>query len=587
MTDGQATLSVIDSQFYLHTLLADTPSLRTYRATHGSGIEMVVKIVYRSDHFFDRLARLYALDDSPYFSHCICNYPPLSQSGVDPLTGYQEPLPEGVEREQVGVLVLEWVDGIPFEQLLVSADPMERVDALMELALALKDLERAGMCHGKLALDHLLVEQESRELKIIGLALDPPQWVEGEEHRPPLGLAEDLGWVASCLLQRLDSAGKAVRRFQRRCQHLSTDVTAQELYDLLKQVRRRQMPRRNLEIIAGFFRPLHLAGWAMFIWCSSLLINHLLGDGDLPIQKRRVELLQQETASDAELVIALRHLYESAEDPAFRELLAKDIAQRTRGDVIRFDERDAATPIAVLALKHKPAIIGRERLVRIGDWLQLGNTYGYVAAIEFNRVKLIFEDAYSYHLFERPRSFFGLIYGSEIVVVWENEKNLDRLLGAVAELFELDYVHAAVQAQGELPELAGQVSGIFEARGGFDTFLEELGEAISVRVEGNKLIYHARPDTVPVYLKFYFFTMADRPIERFAAYLETIVGMPVRVSDQLSNKKLTLDAYNATWQELIQQAGLSYTLSKENQLLVMTLEPRLDTFVSHETGAIK
>lgn len=587
MTDGQAALSVIDNQFYLHTLLADTPSLRTYRATHGSGIEMVVKIVYRSDHFFDRLARLYALDDSPYFSHCICNYPPFAVSGVDPLVGYLEPLPEGVVREQVGVLVLEWVDGLPFEQLLVSADPMERVDALMELTLALKDLERAGMCHGKLELGHLLVEQESRELKIIGLALDPPHWFEGDERRPPLGFVADLAWVTGCLLQRLDGAGKAVRRFQRRCQQSAAEVTAGELYNLLKQVRRRLMPRRNLEIIAGFFRPLHLVGWALFIWCSSLMINRLLGDGDLPIQKRRIQILHQEKASASEQVIALRHLYDSAEDPVFRELLAKDIAQFTRREVIRFDERDAAAPIAVLALKHKPAIIGRERLVRIGDWLQLGETYGYVAAIEFNRVKLIFEDAYSYHLFERPRSFAGLIYGSEIVVVWENEKNLDRLLGAVAELFELEYVNRASQLPGEQPGLAGQVSGIFEARGGFDTFLEELGEAISVRVEGNKLIYQARPDTVPVYQKFYFFTMADRPIERFAAYLETIVGMPVRVSDELANKKLTLDVYNATWQELLQHAGLSYTLSKEKQLLVMTLEPRQETFVSHETGAIK
>ncbi len=586
MRDGNPTISVIDGQFFLHSLLGDAPWGRTYRATHASGMEMVVKLVYRADHFFDRLARLYALDGSAYFSHCLCNYPPLAYASADPLAGYQEPLPDGVDRAQVGVLVLEWIDGSPFEQLLERADPMERVDALLELTLALLDLERAGMCHGSLAQGHLLIEQDSRELKIIGLALDPPGWSENDFRQPPLGLAQDLAWVAGSLAQRLD-VGKKIRRFQRSCQQPGAEVSASQLYTLLKQVRRRSMPRRNLEIIAGFFRPLHLVGWMLFIWFSSLLINRLLGDGELPIQKRRIQILHQERVADATRIAELRHLYDAAEDPTFRELLAKDIAQYTRANIIHFDAHDAATPIAVLALKRNPAIIGKQQLVRIGDWLQLDHSFGYVAAIEFNRVKLVLEDAYSWHLFERPRSFLGLSYGSEIAVVWENEHNLDRLLSAVAQLFDLQYVHTEINLPGEMPGLAGKVSGIFEARGGFDTFLEELNQAITVRVEGNKLIYQARPNTVPVYIKYYFFIMEDRPVESFASFIEGAVGMPVRVSDQLANKMLTLAVYNATWQELITQAGLSYSLDKEGQTLVMTLEPRQDAFVSQETGAIK
>lgn len=238
MGDGNPSISVIDGQFFLQTLLADAPWGRTYRATHASGMEVVVKLVYRAEHFFDRLARLYALEGSAYFSHCLCNYPPLAYGAGDPLVGYLEPLPRDIDPSQIGVLVLEWIDGTPFAQLLERADPMERVDALLELTLALLDLERAGMCHGRLAHDHLLIEQDSRELKIIGLALDPPGWCEDDFRQPPLGLAHDLAWVAGSLAQGLD-VGQKIRRFQRRCEQPGAEVSAGELYGLLKQVRRR------------------------------------------------------------------------------------------------------------------------------------------------------------------------------------------------------------------------------------------------------------------------------------------------------------------------------------------------------------
>ena len=575
--ENNATVAILDDQFHLHTFLGAKPGVRTYRATHISGREVAVKLISDPATFFDSLARLYAVDYSPYFARCLYNYPPASASGlVPPLAPAACELMPDQPQEHLGVLVIEWVEGEPLNKALADADEMEKVDGLLELSFALRALHKVGICHGSLKPGNVFFDGETGELRMIGLGADPQWWKEADDVAMARGICEDTHLMAKHFLDLPRKTGFAFRKFRRACLHQDyrRRPNLEVMQQQIRKLRSLNTPRRSLEILFGFLKPMHVFSWFLVIFLASHFMSRLMGDGDAPFQKQRAAILENKKTTGPDRVQQLRQLYGISEDPIFRDYLADDISQYTVENVVVLSPEDAARPIAVLAFKNEPAVVGRHHLIRIGDWVEVADRFGYVAAIEYNRIKIVHEDAYSWHLFERPRNFQGLILGTEVVVVWNNENNLDRLLEGCAELFSLTYIHKKPIGESGYSSLAGKVSGIFPAKGGFDSFLTELHETIDVTVQGSDLVYRHVATEVPVYYKAFAIILEGRTLGSITSSIERILGIPVRINPELLQEKVSIKLYNVTWKEILESLDLTYTLVNEGNQPVLLLEKR-------------
>lgn len=578
-TAEHATLAVLDGQFYLHTLVDESSDHRVFHATHLSGEDFAVKIIPDASDFFDVLARLYAVDHSPYFSKCICNYPPGSIAGKPlPLSGELAELVPGADPEQTGILVLEWVEGIPLLDTFEDADEMEKVNGLLELTLALKDLHKNQICHGNLKPENVLMEEDSGEVRLIGLSKDPDWWMEGDEALLRKGMATDVKDLALHFLNAPKDPGRAFKQFRSACTH-SDELkrpclnTAQKHIKLLRQ---RHTPRKSLEIMFGFLKPLHVLTWLVFVWGASMAINRLMGDGTVPLARQRVDIISDKKMSAHERVTALREVYALSSDDDFRARLAKDISECTRPFITERDAQlsdiDAAWPIAVLAFRDKPAVIARERLIRIGDWVGVDQRFGFVEDIQYSRIKIVYENAHSWHFFERPDDFQGLTFGTEVAIVWRNENNLDRLLEGMAHLFDMEYIRLAPEGDEALPAFTGHVSGVFPAAGGFSTFIKELNHAIDVRVENNMLVFRPSRTRLPVYWRAFFLNLEGRDLASIAGSLSAKLGVTVKIEDELGREKTDKTLYNISWQELVKVLGLKYRIESKKDQILLVLE---------------
>ena len=578
---SQATIAVLDGSFHIHTRLGGSGRCRVYGATHVSGEEVVVKLIHGEGPFFDELARLYALDDCPYAVGHLHHYPPVSTGGQAlPLTGRVDELLQELcpaNDPSLGLLVLDYVDGQDFATYLAEADLLAKIDSLMELTYALEAIRSRGVVHGNLDANHVLMDRQTGELRLVGLGEDPDIEATTEIDQAPFrnSFAKDIKAFGD-FLELARTPKWRMAKLARACRDPLPErrPSVATITGKLRRLRERNLPRRSLEIWFGFLKPLHVLAWLVFIFSSSMTINWLMGDGELPIAQKRARLLQEEGMLPNERVAQLRQLYrEAAEDSEFRMLLAKDLAAYTQQlPVIKFSQKDAHTPIAVLAFKDEPAVIGRGFVARIGDWVELdertqkplpynqvNKRYGYLTQIEFNRIRIDYEDAYSWHYFKKPRLFTGGHLGTEIAVVWHNEDNLDALLEGLATLMSLDY--EAKDEDEKLP-LGRRVAGIFPSKGGLNAFLDQLQEVLMVDVDDRRLIYRGSRTLFPMYFRFMMVHVRDN--KDLAKILESVLAYSVGMDKGLSKLPFEV-AFNITWQELLQQANLALSMETDKE----------------------
>ena len=556
-------VAVLDQQFHIHTYLGGGRYTRVYKATHNTGVDVVIKFVLKADGFFEELSRLYATDDSLYFCSCLFNYPPLKFSEAPlPLDRPAEELfqSSGVaaadcDWDQVGILVLEYIDGRPLVEEWAGFSEMAKTNVLLEVAYALEELHQSGECHGDLSHANVLIERENHEIKIIDFGHNPlaasQDMAEGERALMA-GCGADMSMFARNFLSQLRWPGWKMRRFASRCRRAPLEVrpTAVDAQRQLKLVRKRLSPKRNLEILYSFFRPVNLACWVGLVFGSTFLISNMRNK---PINQRRADLLSNTKMAPAKKVDAFRELLTKAPDKHIRELIVDDIA--THSDLEHpklMNGLDAIKPIAVFAFRKDPLVIGRDEVYRLGDWVRVGEgtedeQFGYIAAIEFNRIKIVYEGAYSWRFFDRPNFFIGVAISSEVALVWDNERNVDRLLEVTSGLNGMDYIS---ENDKNLQSGGGKTAGLFLAHSA-ESFLKTLSSQVPIEINRNKVILKERVNDIPVYAKFPKLQLEDYAIGNLEGLLSDFLDNPVVVDEAIQNQRITTELFNITWQELL------------------------------------
>lgn len=608
MKTKENVLAVLDGQFHLHTWLSESHYASVFLATHVSGVEVIVKFVWSESHFFDELARYSACEDSPYTCGCLYNYPPEVVSGRHPpldhpLTdleaGFHPPHPfevvAGGEEErqrdlsQVGILILEYVPGRPLVERLNRVDDLEKVDALLELCRAVEDLKAFGISHGNLSPHNVILDSETEEIRLVGLGqvIGKRVFHPDEASPPPPATREpepldDLYFIGRYFLATLHRPGMKLKALRRRC--LDSDPAKRpnlaEIQEGLKGLRRKLNPKKSLEILFGFLKPAHLAAWLCLVLLSTLLISHLQG-ARRTLPQQRNHILSKADWDSSRKVRALRNLLEEIrgeKEEAHQDLLIKDIADLTyqeNGFKI-MDSQDASKPIAVLAFKQAPAVIGRRDIFQLGDWIRLDDKRGYLSRIEFNRIKIEFRHAFSWHYFEKPAFPFGKAYGNDAVLVWKNENNLTRLLQGIAELNQLHFsnnnqpihpLRAGVAPPVPATETAsaeGAFAGIFLSSS-TEAFLHQLKSYIDFALEDNQLVLKKFRDDIPVYFRMSQIYFNGIEITKFRDWLFQTLGYRVEIDPALEGTTISIHAYNITWQETLERLDLRWTVVTRNQ----------------------
>lgn len=577
MTSKIPVSAVLDGQFHIQSLLGGSAHTRVYKATHNTGVDVVIKFVLEADRFFEELARLYATDGSPYFCSCLYNYPPqIHEQAPIPL---DRPIGElfqstGVPAadccwDQVGVLVLECIDGRPLLEELADFDDMGRANALLEVAYALEELHALGEWHGELNGRNVLMDRETHEIKIIDLGHGSlPQTNDSlvDEATVAAGNAADMAMFAQHFLGKLRRPGRQMRRFAKQCRRTTAQErpTASDAQAQLKALRKRLSPKRNLEILYGFFRPVNLAVWVGLVFGSTFLISNMKSK---PVNQRRADLISNAKMTPASKADAFRELLSQAPDDQIRELLVGDIAANSDQHHPKImNGLDAVKPIAVFAFKQDPLVIGREQIYRLGDWIRVDEgmddeQFGYIASIEFNRIKIVYEGAFSWRFFDKPDGYIGVAISSEVALVWNNEHNLDRLIEATAQVGGMKIMPERRRG----PETdKGKISGLFLAHSP-DSFLRTLSSQIPIEVKRKTIfLKEIQDDDIPVYVKLPKILFKDDKLGRLEHMLSDILDHQVIVQDDIREETATIELYNTTWQELLTALDLKWQVKIVN-----------------------
>jgi len=577
MTSKIPVLAVLDEQFHIQSLLGGSAATRVYKATHHTGVDVVIKFVLEADRFFDELARLYATDGSPYFCSCLYNYPPRSHGQapipldrpVQELLAVSGMAADDCHWDEVGVLVLEFIDGRPLLEELADFDDMGRANALLEVAYALEELHALGEWHGELNGRNVWMDRETHEIKIIDLGHGTlPQAADTiSEEASAAGCAADMAMFAQHFLSKLRRPGRQMRRFAKQCRRQAKGqdmVTTGDAQAQLKALRKRLSPKRNLEILYSFFRPVNLACWVGLVFGSTFLISNMKHK---PVNQRRADLISNAKMTPATKADAFRELLTQAPDEQIRELLVGDIAANSDQDHPKaMNGLDALKPIAVFAFKQDPLVIGREQIYRLGDWIRVNEgmddeQFGYIASIEFNRIKIVYEGAFSWRFFDKPEGYIGVAISSEVALVWNNEHNLDRLLEATSEVGGMKIMP---ERSGGLETEKGKISGLFLAHSP-ESFLRTLSSQIPIEVKRKTiLLKDIRDEEIPVYVKLSKIMLKDDKLGKLERMLSDILDHQVIVQDDIREEKATIELYNTTWQELLTALGLNWQVKTVN-----------------------
>ena len=580
-------MAVLDGRFHLHTLLSETPYSRVYRATHAyTGDDVVVKFIFKEDLFFEELARLYGIDQNPYFCTCLYNYPPSALTKkpfpVEPmhLLASQEEGQTDFDPAETGIIVLESVEGTPLAHQIAQMDARETINSLIEVTYALKVMHETDIIHGNLNADSVWMDPETNDIKIIAFGYDPskthydPTTMNPEHRKGKAPTPEsDIYSFAQHFLKQIHRPKFKMRRLIRRCVHEdpSQRPSLAELQKELKSYRRGLNPKRNLEILFGFFKPINFASWVTVVFVASFLMTYIQGEAEV-VEQKRYKILNSEGVDYGEKVASLKSLLKESEDEQFREMLAGDIADHYRDtEAIKImTEADARQPIAVFAFKQQPVIVGREHIFELGDWVEIGDKFGFIAKIEFSRIKLVYEGAFSWHFFDRPSFFIGGAFNSEVAVVWDNEGNLGRLLKVASDLGHID-----LDLQGGKSELLdGKVAGLFYSNSP-RSFIHALKTIIPMEYENDRIVLEDDGNLMPVYFKIPAIRFEGVALEKLGQYLSNILNCRVEVADAIKLNEIDIDSYNISWQELLSEHNLTWRVLQENQEKVLYIEKDL------------
>ncbi len=533
--------------FRIHTRLSQH-SRETSLLGIRHGREVLIKVCRDANVFALELARRKALAESPFDSGLTAVFPPAihgknDSTMMDWLKGW---VSDEIAQGQFGVLVMPWSGGRPLRKAMAAMNDLERIHYLLELIELLRDFERRGVILGSLCTEDFWLVGE--EVRWVGLA--PCASVNPLQMRPS-PMVVDFCRNYLVLLRR---PGRRLSRWIKKPVSFGPPDPDHLAY-LLRRRRRDLRPRKNLEILVGFLRPLHLIMWTVLVLAAGIW---MWSRGAEPqIKPQRVEILTSK-APPMQKAKALRALLGGVEEKALMELLVGDIAQLElqSGRVTSLDTEDPHSPIAVLILPKLRAIIGHMGVYRLGDWVRLGSYQGYISDIRFNGFELNYKGTLKWMQFEHPRLPVYQPYESRNIIVWNHPDNLDQLLRGLAFLKNIPY-RGFLDNQGRLQPIEGKVHGIFRVSR-IEDFLINLEEHVG-RLSLDRGLMLTRPaPMLPVYHKFSIFITKDKPLREIAEDISATLGYEIKVNPEIQEERFTLYVANMTWQRLLDYMGLDW-----------------------------
>lgn len=512
------------------------------------GREVLVKVCFGEAGFGGELARRKTLSGSPCDSGILAVFPPpiLAGKKAGPPSWLDGWLPADVAGTRMGVLVMRWGGGRPLARAMAAMDDLERIHYLLELAGLLQDFERRGISLESIdPRDFWLVEDE---IKWVGLApiapLNPLQTWSG-------CVMADFCREFVALLRR---PGHVLRGLMRSCLQgkRRKPPTLAEITNALRRRRRALGPRKNLEILMSFLRPLHLSMWAMLVLGASYWM-WVRGD-ETRIGPQRREILQSK-APPLEKTRALRELLGRAGDQPLFERLVEDIAelQLNEGRIASLDEEVPSRPIAVLILPKQRAIIGHAGVYRLGAYR------GYISDIRYNGFELSYKGTLKWMHFEHPRLPVYQPHEKRKIIVWNHPDNLDKILRGIAFLKNTPY-RGYMDDQGRSLPVEGKVHGVFRVSR-IEDFLVSLERHVGQFRLEQGIELSPSDHILPVYHKFPVLITKDKPLREIAEEISAALGYEVRVSPEIREERFTLYVANMTWQRLLDFMNLEWRVA--------------------------
>ncbi len=580
-------------EYHLLRALGGNGEREVFLAKDADGQSVVLKLWSNDGLFFDELAKHFGLDGSVSICKLLQHLPPgaISPNMIhvdNDRLGWNDDQLETFYAglAQKSALILEYVNGRALIHVLEETPDRQKFPYLQELCQALLEIHACDEFHGDLTRDNVVLDASTGSVRLLDLGFfhgkkDYPLEELSPEHNPywphRVDKGSDVYMFAKNYLGTVRKPSRNLTRLYRSC--LSPDPkTRPSLEELNRKLAEpAYQVQTDSQKASGFFArgPLRWATLAYFLAASTVGIA-LVTDTDLSDQ-RQAALEIAETNPD-QAINALKETRKALfniNDYQIRvdreKAIARDIAATHRKsanfEVKRFAAGDLATPIGVFAFPSGAAMVGRNQVYQIGDWVEYQGKSAFISRI--TPVQLTLEaNGRSWQVrFDSPDFYIPPVLFDYGVILWPNQNNLARIIDVLPQLQNSVFgeelpsedqmlANLMQRSTSSIEAVEGEIAGVFSV---FDltTYAKQLKDVLVLRPEGQTLNVSVAAERIPIHFRYKSFKTDGRKLGEFANDLSYYLGIEITFANGLADRTLPeIEIANATWQDLCQQLGV-------------------------------
>ncbi|CAM2010278.1 serine/threonine-protein kinase [Acanthopleuribacter pedis] len=581
-----------EHQYVLIRPLGGNGEREVFLAKDADGEDVVLKLWANDGMFFDELAKHFGLDGSRYICKLLQHLPPGSISAdmiqLDPGLGWddQKKMLFFNSLPQKGALVLEHINGRALIHVLEETPDRQKFPYLLELCQALLEIHACDEFHGDISRENVILDASTGRVRVLDLGFfhgkkDTPLEELSPEHNPywtrKVEKGSDIYMFAKNYLGTVTKPSTKLSKLYRACLNPDpkTRPSLEELQTKLSQPEYQVQSEPQKQ--SGFFArgPLRWATLAYFLAASTVGIA-LVTDTELFDQREAAMEIARTNPDQAidELLETRKALYNISDYQLRinREMaIARDIASTRRQTadfrVKKFADGDLEQPIGVFAFPEGAAMVGKNQIYEIGDWVEHNGRQAFISRITPVQVTLEFAGNIEQILFEAPDFYVPPVLYDYGVILWENDNNLARVLDVLPKLNRSIFGEALPREDTILNQLMqrstasveaveGEIAGVFSVFD-FNAYAKQLKDLLVFRHEGPTLNVSVAAERVPIHFRYETFRTNGRKLGEFASDLSYYLGIEFQFADGLADRTLPeIETANATWQELCQQLGI-------------------------------
>lgn len=418
--------TILESQYRLIQFLQGTANYQIYLGQNHQGHQVLVKLVFKPDMFFDELARYFALDHLDFIPTLEAHFPPPSMGGVqfadeaqllDCISFHHNRCVSNkashrrIPTDDVGILVTQWTQGESLSKTWHHLNDHEQLDIALKITRAVAQIHDTGEYHGQINPRHILISPYRGHLIFTSLGFQNNELhsldVETSfSHFEELnqGQAEDVKQLANHFL--IKTQGFATNKIVQAC----LDAKAQKrpsIHKVLQLLEKQTAEQR-------FLKPQKF----MQVWYLPVLLIGFFALAHFFKPNRQVPMLATAGEKTAGLADLIRKT-----SPTSSALL--------------MDEYDLRKPIAVLVFQQHVFLIGRNQTYTEGDEVYFRGQNYRIDRLTPKYAELRNRSSHHHLAFEVPSKFETPHASATGVFIWEHPKNLPRVLKGLAEIYPL------------------------------------------------------------------------------------------------------------------------------------------------------